>query len=65
MTPVVARKVGHSIALSIPKQYAVDAGVEFLSYQTKMAVSSFHLKSLILLNLISRFKKMKIPSGSK
>ena len=35
MIPVVARKVGHSIALSIPKQYAVDTGVEFLSYQTK------------------------------
>ena len=35
MIPVVARKVVHSIALSIPKQYAVDAGVEFLSYQTK------------------------------
>ena len=65
MIPVVARKVGHSIALSIPKQYAVDAGVEFLSYQTKMAVSTFPLKSLILLNLILRFKKMKIPSGSK
>ena len=65
MIPVVTRKVGHSIALSIPKQYAVDAGVEFLSYRAKMAVSSFHLKSLILLNLISRFKKMKIPSGSK
>lgn len=44
MTPVVARKVDHSIALSIPKQYAVDAGVEFLSYQTKNDSILFSLK---------------------
>ena len=44
MTPVVARKVGHSITLSLPKQYAVDAGVEFLSYQTKNGSILFSLK---------------------
>lgn len=32
MIPVIARKVSHSIASSIPKQYA---GVEYLSYKTK------------------------------
>ena len=32
MIPVIARKVGHSIASSIPKKYA---GVEYLSYKTK------------------------------
>lgn len=35
MIPVIARKVGHSIASSIPKQYTVDAGVGYLSYKTK------------------------------
>ena len=35
MIPVVSRKLGHSIALSIPKQQAIDAGVGYLSYQTK------------------------------
>lgn len=57
MIPVVSRKVGHSIASSIPKQYAVDAGVGYLSYKTKNGSILISSKIAILLYLILRFKK--------
>ncbi|MDC4249037.1 type II toxin-antitoxin system PemI/MazE family antitoxin [Enterococcus faecium] len=35
MLYVTARRVGNSISLSIPKQYQVEAGTEYVTYQSK------------------------------
>lgn len=35
MINVTARKVGNSISISIPKQYKVEAGTEYVTYKSK------------------------------
>lgn len=35
MINVTARKVGNSISISIPKQYQVEAGTEYVTYKSK------------------------------
>lgn len=57
MIPVVSRKLGHSIAYPFLNNRLLMPVLDISVTKRKMAVSSFLLKSLILLYLILHFKK--------